>query len=291
MAFIIFNHIRCHLQGRIQNHPVSKLFRQCCIHTAVSFILIVPFLATGRIFGVQKQNIKRTRCIIQRTGQHTGERQHDMMKRRISFAPCIPFHPSHSFTCHHIRPCTTDTGIFNRFVRIQRHFVTGSCFHHFLIVVDPILAVMKITIRESSRISCLKDMDTVVCVPLHSMIHLALIVGNIPSGLVMADNFNSFFLCITNHFINVKVSIRFRKVKVLHTTPAFPAFIPTFKQNAFNLIGSGKINVFLGIDSSGSMTFIHLPGFYAEMHPPPYTYIFHRTNPIGRFYFTWFIQI
>ena len=213
------------------------------------------------------------------------------MRRGISFAPRIPFHTSHSFTCHHVRPCTADTGIFNGFVCIQRHLVTGGCFYNLLIMIDSILAVMKIAIRKSSRITCFQDMNAVVCVPLHSMVHLTFIVRNVSSGLMMADDFNSFFFCITNHFINVKVCIRFRKVKVLHTAPAFPAFIPAFKQDTFYMIGSSKIDVFLCIDSSSSVAFVHLPGFHAEMHSPPYTYIFHRTNPVGRFYFTRFIQV
>ena len=214
-----------------------------------------------------------------------------MMGRRITFAPCIPFHTSCTFTSHHVRPCTANTGIFNRLVCIHCHFVTGSCLHHFLIMINPILSMVRKSIRESTRITGFQDMNTMFCVPLHGMIHLTFIVGDIASSLMMSDDFNTFLFGITYDFINIEIRVWLSEIKALHTAPTFPTFVPTFEQDSFDMIGCGKIYVFLCIGSSSSVTFVHLPGFYAEMHPPPYTYIFHRTNPIGRFYFTWFIQI
>jgi len=214
-----------------------------------------------------------------------------MMGRRITFAPCIPFHTSCTFTSHHVGPCTANTGIFNRLVCIHCHFVTGSCLYHFLIMINPILSMMRKSIRESTRITGFQDMNTMFCVPLHGMIHLTFIVGNIASSLMMSDDFNAFLFRIMHNLVNVKISIRFRKVKILHTTPAFPSFVPSLKQNTLYIIGGSEINILLGIGGSGSMTFVHLPSLHTQMHSPPHSDIFQGTNPIGSFQYTRFVQI
>ena len=213
------------------------------------------------------------------------------MRRRISFTPCIPFHTSGSFARHHVRPCTADTGILNRFVCIQCHSMLRSCFHYLLIMVDSILSMMWKPVRESSCITCFQDVDAVVGIPLHCMNHLPFIVRDISSCFMVSNDFDSFFLGITYYFIYVKVSVRFRKIKILHTAPTFPTFIPAFKQYRFYIIGSSEVDIFFGIDSGSTVAFIHFPSLYTQMHPPPYTDIFQRTNPISSFQHTRVIQV
>ena len=130
-----------------------------------------------------------------------------------------------------------------------------------------------------------------VGIPLHCMIHLPFIVRDISSCFMVSNDFDSFFLGITYYFIYVKVSVRFRKIKILHTAPTFPTFIPAFKQYRFYIIGSSEVDIFFGIDSGSTVAFIHFPSLYTQMHPPPYTDIFQRTNPISSFQHTRVIQV
>ena len=213
------------------------------------------------------------------------------MRRRIAFTPRIPFHASCPLACHHIRPCTTDTGIFDRFVCIQSHLMTGGSFHYPLIVIDTVLAMMQISVRKCACISRLQEVDTMIGIPLHGMIHLTFIVRNIPSGLMMSHDFNAFLFGITYDFINIEIRVWLGEIKALHTAPTLPTFVPTFEQDSFDMIGRGKIYVFLCIGSSSSVTFVHLPGLYAEVHPPPHSYIFQRTNPVRSFQYARIIQI
>ena len=75
MPFIVLNHIRSHLQRRINDNPIGYLLCQGGIHTAVSFIQVIPLLAAWGIACLFIKNIKSTRCIIHRTAQQAGKRQ------------------------------------------------------------------------------------------------------------------------------------------------------------------------------------------------------------------------
>ena len=148
------------------------------------------------------------------------------MGRRISLTPGIPLHPTGTFTSHHIGPGTAYSRIFDRLVRIQSHMVTSSRFNYLLVMIDSVLSVMRMSVGKSTRITGFQYMNTFFGIPLDRFFHLAFVVGNISSGFMMSDDLNIFLTCITDYFINIKISVRFGKIKILHTTPALPAFVP-----------------------------------------------------------------
>src|SRR3712207_6550307 len=154
---------------------------------------------------------------------------------------------------------------------VHHHPVAGSCFYYTLIMIDSILSVVRQPVRKASGIAGLYIADVTIGIPLHRFVELAFVVRDVSARFVMPDNDNSFLLGVAHNFINVKIGTRFGEIKILRTTPTFPTGIPSFEQNALNLIGGCKIDVLLRIGSGSSMSFIHFPRLYSKMHPPPHT--------------------
>ena len=152
-----------------------------------------------------------------------------MMRRRISFTPCIPFHTSSSFSRHHIRPCPTNTGILYRFMCIYGYSIFCRSFHYLLVMPNTILTVMPIPSGHSSGITGFQIVYSIIDIPTQRLIQLPFIIRDISSGFMMSDNTNSLFLCISCDFIHIEIGIRLRIVEILTAAPTFPALIPTFK--------------------------------------------------------------
>ena len=52
---------------------------------------------------------------------------------------------------------------------------------------------------------------------------------------------------------------------------AFPAFVPTFNQEALNAKAEGSFNVIFGMLGGGTVAFARCPGPFADIHGPPNT--------------------
>ena len=125
MAFIIFYQVAGHLQRRIQDDPVRYLARQRGLYIALR-IIPVPRLPSGisdRPFIV---NIEYSRCIVHRARQQSHEGERAEIFRTVPGTPGIPLHAFCTLPCHHVRPCTADTGLLDRLVDIEHQPVLRS---------------------------------------------------------------------------------------------------------------------------------------------------------------------
>jgi len=165
MAFIVFNHIGSHLQRRIKYHPVCNLLRQRRVYTAIFAVFHIPLLAIRRVLGTLVHDIEYARRIIHRSGKQTGERQHDMMFRRITFAPSIPFHATGTFTGHHIGVCTSNSGVLDGLVHIEGGMIFRRGFYNIAIMTHIILPVMIVSVGKSACITGFHRMDAQISIP------------------------------------------------------------------------------------------------------------------------------
>ena len=282
MAFIVFNHVGSHLQRRVKYHPIGYLLGKRGIDTAVLTVFHIPLFPVGIVFGTLVQHIKDTRRIVHRTTQQTGKRQHHMMFRRITFAPGIPLHAAGAFAGHHVGIGTTYTGILYRLMHIEGSTILGSRFHDIAIMPHIELSVVVVTVGKTTGIPGLYAMDTQIGIPFISLIQLIFVITDISSRFMMTDNLNTLLPGISCYFLYIEIGIRFGIIEVLRSAPVLPTFIPAFEHNGFDVVGCGKINITFCIFGSGAVAVVYHPALHTQMHAPPYTYILHRANPVGR---------
>ena len=214
-----------------------------------------------------------------------------MMLGRIAIAPCIPFHATCSFSGHHVGISAPDTRVLDGFVHIKRRMVSGSSLHDFPIMTYVVLPMMVVSAGQSSGISGLHAVNPHVGIPLVCFIQLPLVIENITSGFVMPDNLNAFFTGVAGYLFDIEVCIRLGVVERLRAAPVLPTFIPSLVHHGFYIVGGGKVNVTLGVFSSRTVSVVNHPTLHAKMHPPPDTYVLHRSYPIRSFQRTRLIQV
>ena len=108
---------------------------------------------------------------------------------------------------------------------------------------------------------------------------------------MMTDNLNTLLPGIGCYFLYIEIGIRFGIIEVLRSAPVLPTFIPAFEHNGFDVVGCGKINITFCIFGSGAVAVVYHPALHTQMHTPPYTYILHRANPVGRLQNAGFVQV
>ena len=150
---------------------------------------------------------------------------------------------------------------------------------------------MVVTVGQTSSISGLHIVYTILSIPGKGLVELTLVVDHVASRLVVTDEAHPFLTGILRNLLHVKVSKGLGVIKELRTSPVFPTGIPSLKKNRFYAVACGKVDVLDGVLGSGAVSVTHHPALNAEVHAPPYAYILHRADPVGRIKGTGLIKI
>ena len=84
MPLVIFDQVRSHLHGRIDDHPLGDLLGKGRIHAHIDLRTAVPEFAARRVARIFIENVERAGREVHRPGKSAGEGDDAGMFGRIT---------------------------------------------------------------------------------------------------------------------------------------------------------------------------------------------------------------
>ena len=225
--------------------------------------------------------------------EQAGERQDRSVVGRVAAAAGrVVLLSAGALAGHHMRPGAAQPGILNGLVDVEHDLVPREGLDRLLVVAHHVLAVVPLVLGFPALVGMF-DLAAEIDIPgldgrhpeflVHreSVIHLAFVVRDGASGLVMPDDGDAFRGGVPSDFFDIEIGMGLGEVHVdaRAAPPPFPASVPALDQDIRDAVLCAEINISFRVFCGGTMVRARVPSGCAEMHFPPDPDVFLRLDP------------